>query len=125
LLREELLPFSHSRKSLAYILVVVVGVILSAACSPTGAGLPETVTESNTPLSALEPPVNVPATQLTAEETTAPATIEPEPAGSAIPVETENILLFDGIPQGQTIDGFPYLGSPDAPVTLVDYSDFL
>jgi hypothetical protein len=40
-------------------------------------------------------------------------------------VETEAVLLFDGIPQGQTPEGFPFLGSPDAPVTLVDYSDFL
>jgi len=32
---------------------------------------------------------------------------------------------FNGIPQGRTPDGFPLLGSPDAAVTLVDYSDFL
>ena len=33
--------------------------------------------------------------------------------------------LFNGIPQGLTEAGFPYLGNPDATVTLIDYSDFL
>jgi hypothetical protein len=32
---------------------------------------------------------------------------------------------FNGIPQGRTADGFPFLGNPDAAVTLIDYSDFL
>ena len=116
--------FSHSWRSLAYILVVVVFVILLSACSPQKADLAESVSEDRTPLPVLNPTINVSATALT-EETTASATTEPEPISSALPVETETILLFDGIPQGQTIDGFSFLGSPDAPVTLVDYSDFL
>jgi len=33
--------------------------------------------------------------------------------------------LFNGIPQGRTTDGFPFLGNPDAAVTVIDYSDFL
>jgi hypothetical protein len=122
---EEFLALSHSWRSLAYILVVILGVILLSACSPQGSGLSETVPESSTSLPALDPPINVPATELTTEQTTAPTTIEPEPVGSAAPVETEPVLLYDGLAQGKTIDGFPFLGSPDAPVTLVDYSDFL
>jgi hypothetical protein len=33
--------------------------------------------------------------------------------------------LFNGIPHGLLEEGFPYLGSPEASVTLIDYSDFL
>ena len=105
-------------------MVVVLCVILLSACSPQKTNLAETISENRIPLPVLNPTISVPATALT-EETTASATIEPEPISSALPGETETILLFDGIPQGQTIDGFPSLGSPDAPVTLVDYSDFL
>jgi protein-disulfide isomerase len=32
---------------------------------------------------------------------------------------------YQDIPVGFTDDGFPYLGAPDAPVTLEEYSDFL
>jgi hypothetical protein len=30
-----------------------------------------------------------------------------------------------GIPQGLTAEGYHVLGRPDAPVTLITYSDFL
>jgi hypothetical protein len=33
--------------------------------------------------------------------------------------------LFDGVPHGVTPDGFYFLGQPNAPVTMTDYSDFL
>jgi hypothetical protein len=33
--------------------------------------------------------------------------------------------LFDGVPHGVTSDGFYFLGQPNAPVTMTDYSDFL
>jgi protein-disulfide isomerase len=32
---------------------------------------------------------------------------------------------YDGIPTGFTAEGYPYRGSPDAPVTIVEYSDYL
>jgi len=38
---------------------------------------------------------------------------------------TMTLPLFNGLPQGRTADGFPFLGNPDAAVTLIDYSDFL
>jgi hypothetical protein len=34
-------------------------------------------------------------------------------------------LVYKGIEQGVTAEGFPYLGRADAPITLTDYSDFL
>ena len=40
-------------------------------------------------------------------------------------LETAAVKLYDGMPQGVTEDGFPYLGDPDAGVTVIDYSDFL
>ena len=35
------------------------------------------------------------------------------------------VLNYKDIEQGLTPDGFPYLGHANAPVTLIDYSDFL
>jgi hypothetical protein len=40
-----------------------------------------------------------------------------QPAASAV--------TYDGIAQGITAEGHPYLGDPAARVTLIDYSDFL
>ncbi len=48
----------------------------------------------------------------------APAPTTAAPAAVSLPP-------FKGIPQGRTTDGFPFLGAADAPVTLIDYSDFL
>jgi hypothetical protein len=44
------------------------------------------------------------------------------PTGSQVLAEVQ---LFNGIAQGYTADGFPYLGNSEAPISLHDYSDFL
>ncbi len=31
---------------------------------------------------------------------------------------------YEGIPVGMTVDGDPYMGQPDAPVTIIEYSDY-
>ena len=48
----------------------------------------------------------------------APPLATVEPATAPLPP-------FNGIPQGRTPEGFPTLGEANAPVTLIDYSDFL
>jgi len=80
------------------------------------------------------------ATQPASEEPTAsasPATVQPSTAQplpttsnsqEAITVaETANaggVETHKGIPVGFTAEGYPYRGSPDAPITMYEYSDF-
>ena len=49
-----------------------------------------------------------------AEESTATAPAQPTESGN-----------YEGVPVGFTDGGYPYLGEPDAPVTLEEYSDYL
>jgi hypothetical protein len=42
------------------------------------------------------------------------------PAATAIPE-----IVAVGLESGRTAEGAYYLGSPNAPLTLIDYSDFL
>ena len=39
--------------------------------------------------------------------------------------DTDNLPLHNGAPVGFTEDGRPFIGHPDAPVTLYEYSDYL
>lgn len=76
---------------------------------------PTTVTEvpapTDVPVQNLEPAVEAEVT-LVVEPTEAPATVMAESAGTAIT-------------SGRTADGAFFLGAPEAPITLIDYSDFL
>lgn len=47
------------------------------------------------------------------------------PAASAPTVAAPTLGLFEGVPHGVTPEGFYFLGQPNAPVTMTDYSDFL
>lgn len=114
--------------------LVVLLTLLLAACAvqppadqPPAAGqgsaeLPQpavrTPTAESSP-TALPPAAS--ATPAEAAATASTATTAETPADS--PAEGQQ--LYDGIPFGQTEAGFPFLGQPDAPVTLIDYSDFL
>ena len=49
----------------------------------------------------------------------------PTATSAPLPTATDAVALFNGIPHGITAEGFPYLGNPDAPITMIDYSDFL
>jgi len=60
-------------------------------------------------------PTAMPATRAPSTPTIAPPTLPATPAPSAANV----------IPQSVTQDGFFALGNPSAPVTLIDYSDFM
>jgi hypothetical protein len=64
-------------------------------------------------------PVVIP---ITAEATTAPPSApEPIPTQTAVAVvESEG-----GVGYGRTSEGASYHGDPDAPLAMIDYSDFL
>jgi hypothetical protein len=79
--------------------------------------LPEQATEIAPGVATDEPLVEPSPTAVTASA---------EPTGASEPEEVaEDAPLFDGITHGYTDDGFPFLGDAAAPVTLIDYSDFL
>ncbi len=66
----------------------------------------------------MSPAQPVPTAVPTETPTTAPTAAVP-------PTPTAAVALFNGLPHGITAEGFPYLGDPDAPITMIDYSDFL
>lgn len=70
-------------------------------------------------------PANTPLTEATSESlpTEAVASAEPtaEPTATMLPQATESA----GISAGLTTDNIFYLGNPNAPVTVTDFSDFL
>ncbi|NJN98506.1 MAG: hypothetical protein HC875_32665 [Anaerolineales bacterium] len=84
-------------------------VFIVAACGGAGKETPLAV---STPTQVATPTEAVP---VTAEAATAP----PDKATS--PAEVVDWLAVEG----KTADNLFYQGNPDAPVTLIDYSDFL
>lgn len=102
----------------------------------------EVTTEEPTAAPAVEEAVEpetepTPAEEAVAEESAAEAEMAEEPAEETVveeevveevPAETdvEAVVEVDWLTnEGQTEDGFAFLGNPDAPITVVDYSDFL
>jgi hypothetical protein len=86
-----------------------------AACGGAPGPDPQTAAPTGTAVVMTEPP-----------STPVPATAAPDSASAtagAGPVagETNDLTLV----AGRNADGTFYRGSPDAPVTLTDYSDFL
>lgn len=74
-------------------------------------------------LAGCDAPVLSEPTQPPPTNTTAPAaTLEPtEPPATP----TRQGTVFEGdVPVGFTEDGLPYRGDPDAPVTMMEYSEF-
>ena len=65
-------------------------------------------------------------TSSTDTSTTSPATTVPDDAVQATTTTTTAPEgTYNGLPVGVTEDGYPYLGDPDAPVSLVEFSDYL
>lgn len=83
---------------------------VAAAIRPTPTNLPAT----NTPVAevTLQPPTVVDATE-------SPAELAPDPTNTLPPVEPEVVI------NGITEEGAFFRGRADAPVTFIDYSDFL
>lgn len=93
--------------------------LLAAACGgqpaapSVGAATP--AAPSPRPPAATEPPA---PTAVAALPTTAAPTAAPASGPTEAPAPA-------AIPSGRTPEGYNYLGSPDAPVVLQDFSDFL
>lgn len=69
-------------------------------------------------------PTAPPATVAPTAAATAPQAT-PAPAASAAPAETPTGDTQEAaVPRGKTVEGYNYLGNPDAPVTIQDFSDF-
>jgi hypothetical protein len=116
----------RSIKSLTISLVILLALLLTAcavqpaATSPPEAELPQPAVRTSEPTSS--PAAAGPTETVILENNPTRGT---EPAATATDTPTEAQPLFDGLPIGQTEDGFYFLGQPEAPVTLIDYSDFL
>lgn len=84
----------------AQLILLVIALLWLAGCTPVG-------TDAVQPADA--PP------QDATEVATAP------PPAELLPIPTET---YNGIPVGFTTEGFPFRGDPNAPVTIVEYSDY-
>jgi hypothetical protein len=92
--------------------IVLLSLTLTAcggvAAPEEAAQAPPAATATNTALPTTEPPLAPTATE------------PPSPAENADATQVDWLASV-----GRTVDGLMYLGNPDAPVTLTDYSDFM
>ena len=96
-----------SLRRVLWLPLLVMPLLLLAACEEA-----ETQPEPAAPTTA----VTAPATQ--------PTAAPPAPTAAG-PSEAQTGTPYNGVAQGLTPEGFPFLGAANAPVTLTDYSDFL
>jgi protein-disulfide isomerase len=94
---------------------LLIAVLVVTACSPKAT--PEPVGAPTVPI-----PTNAP-TPMSPTDTPAPTAIAQVPTPTLSEV-TETTVSEGEVPAGLTDDGAPYRGDPNAPVTLVEYSDF-
>ncbi len=120
----------HPVKNLLFVPFILL--LLLAACSPSEAQLQPSTPSPIAELAAVEmiaatatlpppePSAPVPTTAVTgdAAPTTEPATLTPPPSPTST-AEPPQII------SGQTAEGAFFLGDPAAPLTVIDYSDFL
>ncbi len=119
------------------VFILLAMALLAVACGGTVANTAPTATPP--------PPTEKPAPSPTPEPTetplppTATAAKAPSPAATdAVAMEKPTVAPTDTVAppsptpapdwlsvEGRTADGLPTLGNPDAPVVVVDYSDFL
>ena len=93
---------------------LLIAALIVAACGPQASPEP-----TATPTSL---PTDTPAP--TATPTPPPPTDTPAPTATSTLAPTAMPAAMAEVPMGFTKDGQPYRGDPDAPVTLVEYSDF-
>ncbi len=132
-------------KRLTFLILLVT--VLLAACGgqeaaptvestalPVGtASLPSTATAEPLPTETTAPPTDVPTEapvdalveEISAESpSTEPASL-PEPTATNEPPEEVEEPAAAQVISGQTVEGAYFYGDPAAPLTLIDYSDFL
>jgi protein-disulfide isomerase len=130
----------RGRALLAIALLLLGGALLlvarpSLAASNSGR-VAATTTPTAAPTATPRPAATAAATAtLTATGATTETSALDEPSGP--PVDAPQVIAaqssatladldeFNGIPVGFTDAGFPFMGDPNAPVTMVEYSDFL
>ncbi|MEN9938199.1 MAG: hypothetical protein RLZZ387_4778 [Chloroflexota bacterium] len=91
--------------------VLLAAVLLAASCGN------QPTSSSPAPTLAVTAPL---------AEPTRSAAAAPDATAAAPPATAPTVApaVAAGIPRGRTPEGYNYLGSPDAPVTLQDFSDF-
>lgn len=107
---------SFPRLPVAMLLLVLT---LSACTFPLTP--PATTVTANTPEPATEPAPTAAAAESASTTVTNTQEVPQETARASVPAPTGE---YDGIPVGFTAEGYPYRGSPDAPITMYEYSDF-
>jgi protein-disulfide isomerase len=109
---------SSSGRSWPPVVGLVVFLLVVAGCGATGDLQPNQV--SNDPAGSMSVGVTLD------DAATAPATQAATPASPAqTPGLPASTAAYDGIPVGFTAEGYPYLGDPEAPITIVEFSDYL
>ncbi len=92
--------------------------LLGASCTTNEAGPSTTAAEEIASSSTTA------ADEMETSTTVAATTAAPTAAlGTTAPAALED--SYNGLPVGFTDDGYPYLGAPDAPVSLIEFSDYL
>lgn len=100
-------------------------IVLLTACAPT---TETAVSPQPSPTTAVPPTATVPPPVITETVTeVAAATAVPEPTQPVSdPTTTETQTVEEvGVISGRTAEGAFFLGDPNAPITHIDYSDFL
>jgi hypothetical protein len=97
-----------------------VALCVLAACAAQPSARPTLAPDPTfAPTLAPEPTLAPPDAASATPPPTLPIATEPAIAATAPPAESASI------PIGKTTEGYNYLGSPNAPVTITFYSDFL
>lgn len=109
-------------------LLALLGLLL-AGCGRSGPG-----TATEPAAAATQPATSVPTEPVVTSaptDTPVPPTSQPTPASEArgtgespTPEAAPDPLAVDPNRPGFTMDGSPTLGDPDAPIVIVDFSDF-